>query len=90
MENTITVSLPPRLYRRLREQSRAQHSAPEELVTALVTRYLETDEQWRADFAALLARVQARAVDFTSAEIEADITQAAAEAHEFRRANRTA
>ncbi len=90
MENTITVSLPPQLYRRLREQSRAQHSAPEELVTALVTRYLETDEQWQADFAALLARVQTRAADFSPAEIEGDITQAAAEARESRRANRSA
>lgn len=89
MENTITIHLPPRLYRRLAEQSRAQRSDPEAWVAALVARYLETDEQWRADFNALLARVQARAVDFTTTEIEADITQAAAEARELRRAGRS-
>lgn len=90
MENTITIHLPPRLYRRLKEQSRVQRSAPEELVTTLVSRYLEADAQWRVDFNALLAKVQARTAGFTSAEIEADITQAAAEARELRHAGRAA
>jgi len=90
MENTITIHLPPRLYQRLTEQSRAQRSAPEEWVAALVARYLEADEQWRADFNALLARVQAHSVNLPSTDIEADITQASFEARELRRANRAA
>ncbi len=49
-----------------------------------------SDERWQTEFQALTARVHARTVAFASDEIEADITLAAAQAKELRRAHRTA
>jgi hypothetical protein len=79
------------LYERLTLKSRQLKRTPEEVVTALVQQYLsEPDDRWQAEFQALLARVQARTAVFSSDEIEADITLAAAEVKELRRAQRAA
>lgn len=45
---------------------------------------------WRQSFDALLARVQANSKQYSSEEIEADITAAAEEVKELRRARRSA
>ena len=46
------------------------------------------EEHWRREFEALLTRVQARTSSFSAEEIEADITAAAHEVKEARRARR--
>jgi len=79
------------LYEHLALKSQRLERTPEEVVTDLVRRYLgEPDDRWQAEFQALLARVQARTAAFSSDEIEANITLAAAEARELRRARRAA
>lgn len=90
MRDTV-ITLPNRLYERLVLKSRQLKRAPEEIVTDLVRRYLgEPDGRWQAEFQALIARVQARTAAFSSDEVEADITSAAAEARDLRRARRPA
>jgi len=85
------ITLPSQLYEHLALKSKRLRRTPEEVVTDLVRRYLgEPDDRWLAEFQALLARVQARTAAFSSDEIEADITLAAAEARELRRARRAA
>jgi len=85
------VSLPHQLYQRLVRKSQRLHRTPEEVVTDLVRQYVsESDDRWRADFQTLIDRVQARSAAFSSTEIEADVTAAAAEARELRRARRSA
>ncbi|MFB0535112.1 MAG: hypothetical protein ACETWR_09035 [Anaerolineae bacterium] len=85
------ITLPSQLYERLTLRSRQLNRTPEEVLADLVQQYLsESDDRWQAEFQALLARVQARTAAFSSDEIEADITLAAAEAKELRRARRTA
>jgi soluble cytochrome b562 len=44
-------------------------------------------QQWRQAFDALISRVQARTSQFSSEEVEADITAAANEVKELRRAH---
>ncbi|MBL7065192.1 MAG: hypothetical protein ISS49_13445 [Anaerolineae bacterium] len=85
------ITLPSQLYEHLALKSQRLRRTPEEVVTDLVRRYLGgPDDRWLAEFQALLARVQARTAAFSSDEIEADITLAAAEARELRRARRAA
>ena len=85
------IILPSRLYKRLILKSRQLERAPEEIVAELVRLYLsEPDDRWQTEFQALIAHVQARAAAFSSDEIKADITSAAAEAREMRRARRSA
>lgn len=85
------ITLPHQLYERLALKSQQFKRTPDDVVTDLVKRYLnEFDDRWQAEFQALLARVQARTAAFSSDEIEADITLAAAEARELRRARRAA
>ena len=85
------ITLPSQLYEHLALKSQQLRRTPEEVVTDLVRRYLgEPDDRWLAEFQALLARVQARTAAFSSDEIEADITLAAAEARELRCARRAA
>jgi hypothetical protein len=86
-----SVSLPTPLYERLAQRSRQLRRTPERVVVDLIQRYLtESDDCWHGEFRALLARVQGRTTVFSSGEIEADITLAAAEARELRRAQRPA
>jgi predicted DNA-binding protein len=86
-----TVSLPSQLYERLEQKSQQLHQTPERVVAELVQRYLsESDDRWQAEVLELLSRVHSGTSAFSSAEIEADITSAAAEAKEVRRAHRPA
>ena len=84
------ITLPTPLYERLAQKSRQLKRTPESVAADLLQRYLESDDRWQAEFRALIARVHARTAAFSSDEIEADITLAAAEAREVRRARRPA
>jgi predicted DNA-binding protein len=88
---SAVIRLPDRLYKRLALRSQQIKSTPEKVVVNLLQRYLdEPDDRWQAEFRALIERVQERTAAFSSAEIEADITLAAAEARELYRARRPA
>lgn len=85
-----TIALPENLYQRLALKSQQLERSPETLLADLVQQYLDDAEsRWRTEFEALLARVQARTGAYASAEIEADITLAANEVKEARRARRS-
>ena len=85
-----TIALPENLYRRLALKSQQLERSPEMLLADLVQQYLDDAEsRWRAEFEALLARVQARTSVYPSDEIEADITLAAQEVKAARRAHRS-
>jgi predicted DNA-binding protein len=85
------ITLPEHLYERLMSKSQQLKRTPDDVVADLVRRYLsESDDSWQAEFVTLLARVHARTGTFSSDEIEADITMAAAEAKDARRARRAA
>lgn len=88
---SFVITLPQQLYERLTGQSRRLKRTPEDVVVTLVQRYLsQVDTQWQTEFQSLLTRIHSRTAAFPSAEIEADITLAAAEARELRRARRAA
>lgn len=85
------VTLPNQLYERLLRKSQQLACPPDQVVADLVEQYLdESADRWPDELQALLARVQARTAAFSSDEIEADITAAAAEARELRRGRRAA
>lgn len=64
---------------------------PDTVADDALRRYLHQEEPtWRQSFEALLVRVQANSVQFSSDEIEADITAAAEEVKELCRARRSA
>ena len=87
---TATIALPNYLYQRLALKSQQLERSPETLVADLVQQYLDDAEsRWKTEFEALLARVQARTSIYTPDEIEADITLAATEVKEPRRARRS-
>jgi hypothetical protein len=84
-----TISLPSEVYSLLRERAQQEHTSPDVLVELAVRRYLSSAEQdWRTAFDALLAKIHARTAVFDSDDIEADITAAAEEVKESRRARR--
>ncbi len=88
---SYVIALPSYLYDRLTLKSRRARRTPEDVVVELVQQYLsQSDDSWQTEFCALVARVNARTAAFTADEIEADISQAAAEARELRRARRAA
>jgi len=87
MSHTITIS--PQVYELLAQQARQARQSPDAIAESLLRRSLTTEKQeWREAFEALIARVQARTARFNSEEIEADITAAASEVRELRRACR--
>lgn len=86
MSHTIAISDPT--FQRLTEEAHRAHTTPNSLAEQLLAERLRPT--WEAELAALLARVQARMVAFDPAEIEADITAAAAEVKAERRARRVA
>ena len=60
------------------------------LADDVLGRHLRLEEPtWRQSFDALLARVQANSEQYSAEEIEADITAAAEECKELRRARRS-
>jgi hypothetical protein len=88
MTNSVSVS--PDVYAMLRQRARQAKVAPETLADDALRRYLHLEEPgWRYAFDALLARVQANSEQFSSEEIEADITAAAEEVKELRRGRRS-
>ena len=81
------VTLPSDLFERLKLRSEQLARTPDELVSDWVEQYLsDTHTTWESEFEALLARVHSRTISVSPQEIEADITKAAAEAKEARRA----
>lgn len=86
MSHTIAISDPT--FQRLAEEAHRTHTTPNFLAEQLLAERLRPT--WEAELAALLARVQTRTSAFDSAEIEADITTAAAEVKAERRARRSA
>ena len=88
---TYSVSLSPDVYVLLRQRARQSKVSPDTLADDTLRRYLHQEEPtWRQSFDALLARVQANSEQYSSEEIEADITVAAQEVKELRRARRSA
>jgi hypothetical protein len=82
-----SVSVSPDVYALLRQRARQAKVAPETLADDALRKYLRLEEPtWRQSFDALLARVQGNSEQYRSDEIEADITAAAEEAKELRRA----
>lgn len=87
MANAITLS--PQVYTLLIQEARQVRQTPDLLAENILFRSLRTERQaWRQAFDALISRVQARTARFSSTEIEADITAAAEEVKELRRARR--
>ena len=83
------VTLPSDLYERLKLKSEQLARTPDDLVSDLVEQYLsDTRSAWKTEFEALLARVRSRTATVSPQEIEADITEAAREAKDARRARR--
>lgn len=88
---TYSVSVSPDVYALLRQRARQSKVSPDTLADDALRRYLHQEEPtWRQSFEALLARVQASSVQFSSDEIEADITAAAEEVKGLRRASHSA
>ncbi len=88
---TYSVSVSPDVYALLRQRASQSHVSPDTLADSTLRRYLRQEEPtWRQSFDALLTRVQAHSAQYDSAEIEADITVAASEVKELRRADRSA
>lgn len=87
---SAAIILPDILYHRLAAKSHQLERSPEMVVADLVQQYLdEAESNWQAEFEALLARVHARSRSYAPTEIEADITVAASEVKEARRARRS-
>lgn len=87
MSSTITLS--QQVYDLLVQQARQVHQAPDALAESLLRHSLATNmHQWRQRFDALISQIHERTSHFSSQEIEADITNAATEAKELRRARR--
>ncbi len=85
MSSTITLS--QRVYDELVQRAHLTRQSPDALADDLLRHSLRTEtEQWRKAFDALIQKVHARTSAFTSEEIEADITTAASEVKESRRA----
>jgi predicted transcriptional regulator len=81
-----TISLSSDVYTLLQERARQAQTSPDALADEALRQYLnEAEQDWRKAFEVLIARVQARTVDFAADEIEADITTAADEVKESRR-----
>jgi predicted transcriptional regulator len=88
---TYSVSVSPDVYALLRQRARQSKVSPDMVADDALRRYLHQEEPtWRQSFDALLARVQANSAPFSSDEIEADITAAAEEVKELRRARHSA
>jgi predicted DNA-binding protein len=86
-----TIHLPNRLYADLVQHSEKLERTPDQLVMELIQQFLDENEAtWRTRFQALLKRIHQQTESFSPEEIEADITLAAQETKELRRARRSA
>lgn len=87
----VSISVSPEVYDLLRSRARQIRVSPEVLADDALRSYLKlTEPTWQQSFAALLARVQSNSSQYQSEEIEADISAAALETKEARRARRSA
>lgn len=85
MASTITLS--QRVYDLVAEEARQAHRSTDAMAEDLLWRTLSPEvDQWRLDFEALISRIQHHTRQFISSEIEADITAAAQDVKEIRRA----
>ncbi len=81
-----TITLSQQVYDELVQRAHQTRQSPDALAEDLLRHSLGTEtEQWRQAFEALIQKVHARTNQFTSEEIEADITAAAEEVRESRR-----
>lgn len=86
-----SISLSPDVYTLLRQRAQQVQTSPDTLANEALRQFLSLEEQtWRQSLESLIARVQARTAEFSSEEIEADITAASDEVRESRRARRSA
>ncbi len=89
MSQVITLS--DVTYRALAEEARRFHQSPDALAERYLQEHLERcliRARWRKEMQAFFASVQSRIPAYPPAEIEADITAAAAEVEEMRHASR--
>lgn len=85
---THTISISPQIYKQLHERAEKKQIPVNLLAENVLSDYLSQDEeQWSKAFETLLAQVYARTGRYSAEEIEADITAAAAEVKELRRAS---
>ena len=88
---SFSVLVSPQVYDLLAKQAKQSQQTPDALAEDILRSSLTADlEQWRREFESLIKRVQSKTAQFGSAEIEADITVAAEEVRELRRARRRA
>jgi predicted transcriptional regulator len=84
-----TIAVSPEMYTVLRQRAQQVRTSPDKVVEEALRVYFGREEQaWQHAFEGLIAKVQARTLPHSSAEIEADITAAADEVRELRRARR--
>ncbi len=87
---TYSISISPDVYALLRQRAGKSKVSPDRLADDALRKYLREEESsWRDAFDALLQRVQTNSAWYSSEEIEADITAAAEEVKELRRAHRS-
>jgi hypothetical protein len=73
----------------LRQRAQQARTSPDNVAEEALRVYFGREEQaWQRAFEGLIAKVQARTMPFSPIEIEADITAAASEVRELRRARR--
>jgi hypothetical protein len=83
-----SISISHQVYHLLRERAEQSKTSPDSLAEIVLREYFShEEEQWREAFETLIAKVHARTAKFTAEEIEGDITAAAIEVQEGRRAN---
>jgi predicted transcriptional regulator len=84
-----SIAVSPEMYTALRQRARQVRTSPDRVAEEALRAYFDREEQaWQRAFEGLIAKVQARTLPFSSAEIEADITAAADEVRELRCARR--
>ncbi len=86
MPSTITLS--PSVYDLVAKRAAKERTTADALAEGLLRRAVEDTDEWRQAFDTLIARVRSRTAHYDSTEIESDITAAAAETKELRRARR--
>lgn len=83
------VTISPDVYTVLRQRAQQSKSSPDKIADEALRTYFSREEQaWQRAFESLITKVHARTMPFSPAEIEADITTAADEVRELRRAHR--
>jgi hypothetical protein len=81
-----SVAISDDTYSRLLQKARRLALSPDAVAEDLLRRELDdTGSAWRADMEKVIARIGRHAESHTAVEIEADITEAAAEARAIRR-----